>query len=71
MCEQIHTVAVIIAAIGALNWGLVGLFNFNVVEQLTGLLGSKDLLARIVYILVGLAGLYVAIDVFFPCALFK
>lgn len=71
MCEQIRTVAAFIAALGAINWGLVGLFNFNLVEQLCALLGSKDLLTKIIYILVGLAGLYFAIDIFVPCALFK
>ena len=71
MCEQIRTVAAFIAAIGAINWGLVGLFNFNLVEQLASLVGSKDLVARIIYILIGLSGLYFAIDIFIPCALFK
>jgi uncharacterized protein len=71
MCEEIRTVAAFIAAVGAINWGLVGLFNFNLVEQVANLLGSRDLLARIIYILVGLSGLYFAIDIFIPCALFK
>lgn len=44
-----------IAIIGALNWGSVGLFDFNVVS---GLLGDGSVLTRIVYILVGLSGLY-------------
>ncbi|OGB83775.1 hypothetical protein A3F66_03480 [candidate division TM6 bacterium RIFCSPHIGHO2_12_FULL_32_22] len=71
MCEQIHMVAALIASVGAINWGLIGLFNFNLVEQLASLLGSKELIARIVYIIVGLAGLYATIDHFVPCALFK
>jgi len=41
--------------IGALNWGLVGLLNLNVVEMI---LGSGSLLTRVVYIVVGLAGVY-------------
>lgn len=40
--------------IGALNWGFVGLFKFNLVEMVFGV-GS---LAMLVYILVGLSGLY-------------
>jgi len=40
--------------IGAINWGLVGLFNFNLVEYL---LGDGSLITRIVYILVMVAGL--------------
>lgn len=40
--------------IGAVNWGLVGLFNFNLVEYL---LGDGSLITRIVYVLVLVAGL--------------
>lgn len=40
--------------IGAVNWGLVGLFNFNLVEYL---LGDGSLITRIVYVLVMVAGL--------------
>jgi uncharacterized membrane protein YuzA (DUF378 family) len=47
--------AVILIIVGALNWGLVGAFNFNLVAML---FGEASVLARIVYILVGLAGLY-------------
>lgn len=44
-----------VLVVGALNWGLVGLLNLNVVELL---LGAGSILTKIVYILVGLAGLY-------------
>jgi len=40
--------------VGAINWGLVGLFNFNLVEYL---LGDGSLITRIVYVLVMVAGL--------------
>lgn len=40
--------------IGALNWGLVGLFNLNLFDLLSR--GTADILSRIVYILVGAAG---------------
>ena len=46
--------AVILLIIGGLNWGLVGLFKFDLVYFLLG----AGLLANIVYILVGLAALY-------------
>jgi len=42
--------------IGALNWLLIGLIQFNVVGFIFG--GSNSLFSRIVYILVGLAGIY-------------
>ena len=46
--------ALVISIIGCLNWGLVGLLNFNLVEYL---LGDGSLLTRIVYVLVMIAGL--------------
>ncbi len=47
--------ALIISIIGAINWGLIGFFRFDLVAFL---LGDMTLLSRIVYALVGLAGLY-------------
>lgn len=46
-----------VLVIGAVNWGLVGLANMNVVETV---LGSGSMLTRVVYIVVGLAGAYKA-----------
>lgn len=50
------TLALIISIIGCVNWGLVGIFQFDLVAWLFG--GSDTLLSRIVYTLVGLAGLW-------------
>lgn len=47
--------ALTITIIGALNWGLIGLFRFNLVSFL---FGDMSWISRIVYILVGLCGLY-------------
>lgn len=57
--KGLHTVALILVIIGAINRGLVGLFGFNLVEAI---LGSMPTIAKIVYILVGVSGLYVLID---------
>lgn len=46
-------VAHILVVIGALNWGLVGLFDFDLVATL---LGDMTVVSRIVYVLVGLSG---------------
>ena len=46
--------ALVISIIGCINWGLVGLLNFNLVEYL---FGDGALLTRIVYVLVMIAGL--------------
>ena len=48
--------ALLLAIIGGLNWGSIGLFRFDLVAALFG--GSDSLLSRIVYSLVGLAALW-------------
>jgi uncharacterized membrane protein YuzA (DUF378 family) len=48
--------ALILVIIGALNWLLVGLFKFDLVAAIFG--GQTAALARIVYVLVGVAGLW-------------
>ena len=50
------TVALILSIIGCINWGLVGIFRFDLVAWLFGDPGA--LLSRIVYTIVGLAGLW-------------
>ena len=50
------TIALLLSIIGSLNWGLVGLFRFDLVAWLFG--GQTALLSRVVYALVGLAGLW-------------
>lgn len=49
-----HWVAFALVIIGALNWGLMGAFEFNLVNKI---LGSWSTVERIVYVLVGLAGI--------------
>lgn len=44
-----------VLAIAAINWGLVGLLNLNLVESI---LGAGSMLTKIVYIVIGLAGAY-------------
>lgn len=41
--------------IGALNWGLVGLFQFDLVASIFG--GTEEILTRVIYTLVGIAGI--------------
>ncbi len=54
--KALHMAAFTLIIVGALNWGLVGLMNLNVVEMLLGSTG----LVNIVYILVGVSGVYIA-----------
>ena len=53
--KTLNLIALTLTIIGAINWGLIGLFNFNLVSFL---FGNMTLLSRIIYSLVGLAGLY-------------
>ncbi len=48
-------IAIVLVIVGAINWGLVGLFGFNLVSVL---FGGVPVLESIIYVLVGLAGLY-------------
>lgn len=48
-------VALLLVIIGAVNWGLIGFFQFNLVDTL---FGTMSAVSRIIYALVGLAGLY-------------
>lgn len=49
-------VCLILLIVGGLNWGLVGIFDFNFVSLITG---NANIIERIIYILVGLSSLYV------------
>lgn len=50
-----HVVAFTLVVVGALNWGLVGLLNLNLVEMLFGV----SMLTQLVYVLVGVSSLYI------------
>ena len=49
-------IALLLTVIGALNWGSIGLFQFDLVAWICG--GPATLLARIIYTVVGLAGIW-------------
>lgn len=55
MGKCLDITALIITIIGAVNWGLIGLFKFDLVAFI---FGDMSLLSRIIYVLVGLCGLY-------------
>ncbi len=52
----INKIALVLVIIGALNWGLVGLFTFDLVAWICG--GATTVVARIIYTLVALAGIW-------------
>ena len=49
-------IALILTIIGALNWGSIGLFRFDIVAWITG--GQTSVVARIIYTVVALAGIW-------------
>lgn len=52
--QLIKKIALFLVIIGAINWGLIGLFDFNLVDTLFGI---DSILSKIVYILVGISGI--------------
>ena len=53
--KVIDKIALVLIIIGAINWGLIGIFNFNLVDAI---FGAMSILSRIIYILVGISGLW-------------
>lgn len=54
--KTLHIISLVLVIVGALNWGLVGLFDFNLVAAL---FGQETAFTNLLYVLVGLAGLAV------------
>lgn len=52
--EILQKICLVLTIIGAINWGLIGLLDFNLVSFL---FGDMSMLSRIIYSLVGIAGL--------------
>lgn len=57
--RTVDIVSLVLVLIGAINWGLVGLFDFDLVAAV---FGEMTALSRIVYTLVGLAGVYTIVS---------
>ena len=53
--KVIDTIALVLIIIGAINWGLIGLFNFNLVDTI---FGTMSVISRVIYSLVGISGLW-------------
>lgn len=63
--KQLSLVATVLVVVGALNWGLVGFFNYNLVSELVGAVLRGDAavnVERVIYAVVGLAGVYQATE---------
>ena len=53
--ETLQKICLVVTIIGAVNWGLIGIFNFNLVEAI---FGGFNAFVRIIYTLVGISGLW-------------
>lgn len=53
--KVIDYIALVLVLIGAINWGLVGFFSFDLVRVI---FGDMTIMSRIIYALIGIAGLY-------------
>lgn len=53
--KVIDKIALVLIIIGAINWGLIGFFQFNLVDTI---FGEMSIISRIIYALVGLSGLW-------------
>jgi uncharacterized protein len=59
--RKLNALAAILTIVGGLNWGLVGLFKFDLVAAVFGMqFGEVNIASRIVYTLVGLSAAYLA-----------
>jgi len=56
--KMLNIFAIVLVLIGGINWGLVGIFDFNLVDFVFG----KLLIDRIIYVLVGLSAVYLILN---------
>ncbi|MCD0257149.1 DUF378 domain-containing protein [Xanthomonas melonis] len=60
--KTINVITLVLLIVGGVNWGLVGLFQFDLVAALFG--GQDALLARAVYVLVGVSAMWQLVPLF-------
>ena len=61
--KNIDVLAAVLLVIGGLNWGLIGVAHFDLVATIFGMkFGQTSAISSVVYLLVGLAGLYQAVS---------
>ena len=53
--KVVEIIALILNIIGGINWGLVGLFDYNLVDSL---FGEGSVIAKVIYVLVGISALF-------------
>jgi uncharacterized protein len=58
--RTLDVITFVLVIVGALNWGLIGLFDFNLVAAI---FGPMTFISRLIYILVGISAIYQAVAV--------
>lgn len=53
--ETLQKITLTLCVIGSINWGLIGFFDFNLVDSL---FGEASMLSKIIYMLVGISGIF-------------
>ena len=53
--KALHAIILTLIIIGGINWGLIGLFNYNLIDSI---FGTMSLMSRIIYTIVGVAGVW-------------
>ena len=56
--KMLHMVAFLLLAVGGINWGLMGIFDYNLVGSLLGSFAGLD---KVVYVLVGVSAVYLLV----------
>ena len=59
--NSLYTLCLVLVIVGGLNWGLVGLLNFDLVAAI---FGSMSFLSKLIYDLVGLSAIYLLVSLF-------
>ena len=62
LARYVSLTAIVLVIIGAFSWGLIGIFNFNIVTKISSLV-HWAMLEKIIYILVGLSAVWVTYDI--------
>jgi len=58
--KKLYLITLILAIVGAINWGLVGLFNINLI---TIIFGEMSNISRIIYVIIGLSAIYLLFNI--------
>ena len=56
-----NTIALVLTVIGGINWGLIGIFDYNLVDSI---FGAGSILAQIIYIVVGITAVWTLVTLF-------